>query len=61
MNASHYVRSLDLYTAIDRVSYESEGVKYLREAFISPVDKLLVVHFNAKQKKSINISRTLKR
>ncbi|MBK5203171.1 MAG: glycoside hydrolase family 95 protein [Prolixibacteraceae bacterium] len=58
---SHYVRSLDLSTAVARTSYSSNGVNYLREAFISPVDKVMVIHFSTEGKGMISFSLTLRR
>jgi alpha-L-fucosidase 2 len=61
LNASDYTRSLDLSTAIATTQYAADGVRYMREAFISPVDGLLIVHFTASKKRQINFSLTLKR
>lgn len=61
LNASNYVRSLDLSTAIATTIYTSEGVTFTREAFASPVDGLLIVHFAADKKEQINFALTLRR
>ena len=61
LNASGYVRSLDLSTAVASVSYTADGVTFNREAFASPVDGLLIVHFTASKKGAINFALTLKR
>jgi len=61
LNATNYVRSLDLSTAVTSVSFIAEGVSYQREAFISPVDGVLVVHFMANKKEQLSFSLTLKR
>lgn len=61
LNATNYVRSLDLSTAIAVTEFESEGTKYKREAFVSPVDKVLVIHFSAVGKAKINFNLTLRR
>lgn len=61
MNASDYVRSLDLSTAITTTKFTADGVDYLREAFISPIDQVLVVHFSSTKKSKINFNLTLKR
>ena len=58
---SDYVRSLDLATAVTKTSYKVNGVSYLREAFISPVDQVMVVHFTTDGKGEINFNLTLKR
>jgi alpha-L-fucosidase 2 len=61
MNATNYVRSLDLATAVASTNYNSDGVTYLREAFASPVDGVIVVHFTASKKSQITFALTLKR
>lgn len=42
-----YRRTLDLDTAIATTSYISEGVTFFREAFVSPVDGVLVLRLSA--------------
>ncbi len=59
--ASDYLRSLDLSTAIASTNYTADGVKFSREAFISPVDGLMVIHFTANKKEQISFALTLKR
>ena len=59
--ASGYVRSLNLGTAIAQTNFVSEGVKYSREAFISPVDHVLVIRLTGNQKGKISFNLTLKR
>ena len=44
---SRYQRELALDTAISTVTYQVAGVAYRREAFISPVDQVLVVVLTA--------------
>ncbi|MDD4922834.1 MAG: glycoside hydrolase family 95 protein [Bacteroidales bacterium] len=61
MNAANYVRSLDLSTAIASASFTSDGVVYKREAFVSPVDKVLIIHFTASQKQKLTFSLALRR
>ena len=61
MEATNYVRSLDLATAVASTSYTSNGVNYLREVFASPVNGVIVVHFAASKKSKIAFSLTLKR
>ncbi|MGO4139827.1 glycoside hydrolase N-terminal domain-containing protein, partial [Rhizobium brockwellii] len=39
----HYRRALDLETATATVYYVADGVAFLRESFISPVDGVLVL------------------
>ena len=52
----NYRRQLDLQTGITAVRYEVNGVKYLREVFVSPVDRLLVMRITANKPKSINFT-----
>ncbi len=61
LNATNYVRSLDLSTAITTTTYNADGVFFKREAFISPVDGILIVRITASKKGQINLSLTLKR
>lgn len=42
-----YRRTLDLDTAIATTSYISDGITFFREAFVSPVDGVLVVRLSA--------------
>lgn len=59
--AENYVRSLDLFTAISKVSYSSNGVNYHREYFASAPDNVIVIRITADQKNKINFSLTMKR
>lgn len=59
--AKHYTRNLDLSTAVATTSFVSEGITYTREAFISPVDDVLVIKLTADKKAKINFSLALKR
>ncbi|WP_163325385.1 glycoside hydrolase family 95 protein [Draconibacterium mangrovi] len=61
LNASNYVRSLDLATAVTTTSFSANGAEYTREVFISPVDQVMVVHFTTKCKDGIHFNLTLKR
>jgi alpha-L-fucosidase 2 len=58
---SGYVRSLNLATAVARTSFTADGVKYSREAFISPVDHVLVIRFTCGKNGKISFNLTLKR
>ena len=44
---SDYRRELDLSTGVTRISYRHKGVNYVREAFVSRADGLLVVRLSA--------------
>ena len=46
-NPTGYRRELDLDRAVQRVSYTSQGVNYLRTAFASHPAKVMVVHLSA--------------
>lgn len=59
--ASDYVRGLNLETAVATTQYTSGGVRFCREAYVSAVDKVLVLHFTASRKGSIHFSLTMKR
>lgn len=61
LNASDYIRSLDLSTAIATTKYVSQGVEYKRESFATPIDKVIVIRFTANKKGKINFSFILKR
>jgi alpha-L-fucosidase 2 len=46
-DVSDYRRALDLATAITTTRYRCDGVEYTREAFISPLDQVLVLRLTA--------------
>lgn len=46
-STEQYRRELDLDTAVARVTYTSDDVTFVREAFISPVDQVVVIRFTA--------------
>ncbi len=50
---SDYVRSLDLNTAVETVTYVENGVKYTKEYFISYPDNVMVIRLSADKKNSI--------
>ncbi len=51
---SDYKRTLDISTAVSTVEFESEGVKYKREIFISNPDNVMAVYFTASEKGKIS-------
>ena len=51
----HHVE-LDLDTAVARVTFERSGVKYVREAFASFPDQVIVVRMTADRPESLNLS-----
>lgn len=51
----NYVRSLDLNDAISTVSFDVDGTRYEREAFVSYPAKALIVRLKANKKAKLNI------
>jgi alpha-L-fucosidase 2 len=58
---SEYRRQLDLDTAIATTSYVQDGVRFTREVFSSPVDKVLVVRMTCDQAGGLNAGVRLDR
>ncbi|WP_235715782.1 glycoside hydrolase family 95 protein [Alkalihalobacillus hemicellulosilyticus] len=54
-----YERQLDLDTAVSKVSYVREGVRYTQEAFISAADQVLAIRLSADRPGSINVTASL--
>ncbi|NDV82525.1 glycoside hydrolase N-terminal domain-containing protein [Bacteroides sp. 51] len=61
LNATDYVRKLDLNTAISTTEYVADGVRYKREYFASPVDNVIVMRITADKTNKINLSLALRR
>ncbi len=55
----NYRRELSLEEAVVRVSYESEGVHYQRELFVSAPDQALILNLSASQEKKISFQACL--
>ncbi|MCR4410078.1 MAG: glycoside hydrolase family 95 protein [Candidatus Saccharicenans sp.] len=55
-----YRLELDLKTAIARVSYEANGIRFEREVFSSPVDQVIVVRLTADRPGSISLVANLR-
>ena len=55
-NASNYYRELDISNAISKTSYEVEGVKYMREYFVSHPDKVLIIRLTSSQKGALSLN-----
>ena len=53
---SDYRRELDLDTAVARVTYTVDGVKFTREVFSSAVDRVIVVRITADKDGSLNFT-----
>ncbi len=58
---AHYRRELDLDDAICRVSYEQDGVRFTREAFVSAPAEVIVIRLNASQPGRISFDTRLTR
>lgn len=61
MNATDYIRKLDLNTAISTTEYVADGVRYKREYFASPVDHVIIMRITADKASKINLSLSLRR
>ena len=55
----NYRRDLDMETGITSVSYECDGVKYRREAFVSYPDRVMVVRITADQPGALSFDVSL--
>jgi alpha-L-fucosidase 2 len=55
----NYQRELDLDTAIARVSYQANGIHFVREVFASPIDQVIVVRLSADKPGQIGFSARL--
>ncbi len=54
--SSDYRRELDLDTAVARVTYTVDGVKFTREVFSSAVDQVIVIRITADNDGSVNFT-----
>ncbi len=59
--ATDYLRSLNLDSAVAKVSYQSGGVTYNREAFSSAPADVIAIRYTASKPGSISLKLTLKR
>ena len=57
----NYRRDLDLSEAVARVAYDKGGVHYVREAFVSAPDEVIVVHLTADHPGAISFDLFLDR
>jgi alpha-L-fucosidase 2 len=60
-NVDNYRRSLSIENAVATISYDADGVSYLREIFSSFPDQAIVIRLTASKSNSINFSASLKR
>jgi len=54
-----YRRSLNLDTAIARTTYTCNGVTYIREAFVSPIDQVIVIRITADKPGAVSFTAAL--
>ncbi len=52
--AAKYYRELDISKAVSKVSYETEGVKYTREYFVSNPDQVFVIKLTSSKNGKLN-------
>lgn len=50
-----YRRMLDLTTAVTTTTYTIDGVTFKREAFLSPIDQVLVIRLSASKPKALSL------
>ena len=54
--SQNYYRELDISRAISSVNYESKGVKYSREYFVSHPDKVFLIRLKSDKKGALNFN-----
>ncbi|WP_199118907.1 glycoside hydrolase N-terminal domain-containing protein [Pedobacter sp. ASV28] len=57
----NYERSLDLSTGIAKIEFQSNGIKFKRETFVSAPDNAIVIHLEADQAQSLTFKLQLNR
>ncbi len=50
----NYHRKLDISTAVSKITYEIDGVKFTREYFVSAPDQIMVIKLTTSQKGALN-------
>ena len=60
-NATNYRRDLNLDTAVTTTRYQSNGVNYIREQFISPVDDVFVMRVTADKTGALSFAMQVNR
>ncbi len=58
---SNYKRELDLRTAVSTTEFESDGIKYTREVFVSSPDEVIVIRLSSSGKDKISFSTWINR
>jgi alpha-L-fucosidase 2 len=58
-SVENYRRDLNLDTAVATVEYTAQGARFSRQAFASPVDRVIVVRLTANKKNAISFSAGL--
>lgn len=56
---TNYKRSLDISNAMAITEFTSNGINYLRTAFVSEPDSVMVIHIEADKSNCINVSATI--
>jgi len=56
VNVDGYRRELDLDTAVARVTYGADGVRFVREVLSSPVDQVIAIRLTADRPGRINVT-----
>lgn len=56
---TEYRRMLDLSTGLHRVEYTADGVKFVRETFVSQPDQVLVMRITSEEKENITLDAVL--
>ncbi|QMV42860.1 glycoside hydrolase family 95 protein [Cohnella cholangitidis] len=59
-NVRSYRRELDLRSGISRTEYTHGDTTYVREAFVSAVDRVMVIRISADHPKKINVQASLR-
>lgn len=60
-DVKNYKRGLDINNAIAWVEYESQGINYKREYFISHVDGVMIIKYTSSEKNTLNLTINLDR
>jgi alpha-L-fucosidase 2 len=55
-NATDYYRDLDIENAVSTTRFTVDGVVYVREAFVSKPDDVIIVYLTSSKKNTINMS-----
>ena len=53
-NYQEYYRDLDITNAISKISYKADGIKFMREYFVSHPDQIMAIRLSSSKKQAIN-------